>query len=84
MAQAARYYDPRGTEVPEPKLLWADRVAIALWLLTGGLIGLVYAIWGDPGTFLIFEKIVGTIIFGLWFAARALDWAFTGRIRYGT
>jgi hypothetical protein len=71
------------TLVPEAQaqMIWADRLAIVLWLLTGGLLGLVYAAWGDPGAFILFEKIVGTIIGGLWFAARVLDWGATGRIR---
>jgi hypothetical protein len=33
----------------EAQMIWADRLAIALWLLFGGLLGLVYAAWGDPG-----------------------------------
>lgn len=71
------------TLVPEhqPQMIWADRLAIVLWLLTGGLLGMVYAAWGDPGAFILFEKIVGTIVAGIWFACRVLDFGTTGRIR---
>lgn len=65
----------------EPQMIWADRLAIVLWLLTGGLLGMVYAAFGDPGAFVIFEKIVGVLIGSLWFAARVLDWGATGRVR---
>lgn len=77
----ARYYAPNGVEITARKLIWADRIAIAFWALTGGLIGLVYAGWGDPGAFKTFEQIAGVATFGLWFIARVLDFAVTGRVR---
>lgn len=80
----ARVYDRNWNEVAEPKMIWADRLAIALFLLTGGLVGMVYAFWGDPGTFVTCEQVSAFLTFGVWFAARVLDFIFTGRIRYGT
>jgi len=78
---AARYYDRMNREILEPRMIWADRLAIALWLLTGGLLGLVYAAWGMPGAFKMFETIVGCFIAALWFGMRVCDWLATGRIR---
>jgi hypothetical protein len=80
----ARLYDRHDREIHEVQMIWADRLAIALWLVFGGLLGLVYAVWGDPGTFALLEKVVGTVVAMGWFAARVLDWLATGRIRYGT
>lgn len=82
--KAIQYFDPRHQEVLERPMIWADRLAIAFWLLTGGLGGIVYALWGDPGAFGFFEQIIGGLTFISWFSLRVLDWLFTGRIRYGT
>lgn len=67
---------------PQPEMIWADRLAIAFWLMTGGLLGLVYANWGEPGAFKAFEEVAGVVTMAIWFIGRILDWAFTGRIRY--
>lgn len=74
---------PPITLVPEsdPQMIWADRLAIVAWLLTGGLIGLVYLAWGEPGAFKAFEEVVGVAVGAMWFAGRVLDWGATGRIR---
>lgn len=76
-----RIFDRYGFEVPERQMIWADRVAIAFWLLTGGLIGAVYAMWGMPGYFVGFEQVAGVSTVAIWFACRVIDFAFTGRIR---
>lgn len=77
-------HDAEWRPVRGGRLIWADRWAIAFFMLTGGLLGLAYALWGDPGTFVICEKIAGSLTAVLWFFARVLDFAATGRIRYGT
>ena len=74
-------YDGLGREIQEPRMIWADRLAIALFLLTGGLFAPVYALWGDPGAFATFEEVAGCFCAAIWFAARVLDFLFTGRIR---
>lgn len=68
----------------ERPMIWADRLAIAVWLVFGGLVGLVYAAWGEPGAFKVYEEVVGCVVVAIWFAARVLDWLISGRIRYGT
>lgn len=68
----------------ERPMIWVDRLAIALWLVFGGLLGLVYAAWGMPGAFKAYEEVVGCVVLALWFTGRILDWLITGRIRYGT
>lgn len=79
-----RIYDRHNREVTETGMIWADRLAIAFWLFTGGLIGLTYAAWGDPGTFAICEKVSGVLTAFIWFGCRVLDFLVTGRIRHGT
>lgn len=81
---AARYYDPRGVEILEVKMIWADRLAIAFFLLTGGLLGIVYALWGVPGAFKTFEQVAASLSVAIWFAGRVIDFLVTGRIRHGT
>lgn len=84
MRQAARFYDPHGVEIREPTLIWADRLAISFFLLTGGLIGMVYAFWGMPGYFQAFEEAAASLTFALWVIFRVMDFLATGRIRHGT
>lgn len=69
---------------PQPEMIWADRIAIAFWLMTGGLLGLVYANWGEPGAFKAFEEVAGAVTVSIWFIARVMDWTVTGRIRHST
>lgn len=79
------FFDRHNREIIEPQMIWADRLAIAFWLFTGGIIGLIYAAWGDPGAFALCEKISGVLTVILWFGCRVLDFLFTGRIRpHGT
>jgi hypothetical protein len=78
---AVRYYDPMNREIVGPQPIWADRLAIAFWLILGGLGGLVYAAWGVPGAFVLFEQIIGCFTAAAWFGLRVLDWLATGRIR---
>lgn len=77
----ARYHAPVTLEMVEARIIWADRLGIALWLLTGGLFGLVYLVWGDPGAFKAFETVTGLFSFAVWFICRVIDFAGTGRIR---
>ena len=62
-------------------MIWADRLAIGIFLLTGGLIGLQYAFLGNPGTFPVVEEISAALSASTWFICRVADFIFTGRIR---
>jgi hypothetical protein len=71
--------------VDDQPMIWVDRLAIALWLFFGFLIGLVYLAWGMPGAFKVYEEVVGCGVAAIWFSGRVLDWLFSGRIRpHGT